>query len=79
MDMITKAIRLRKERKMATIKRRAWRTSKGERKEAWRVRYVDQYGETRTRQFAKRQMTWFKRQLPIDWQNADSIDVNKLV
>ena len=39
---------------MATIKRRAWRTSKGERKEAWRVRYVDQYGETRTRQFDKR-------------------------
>ena len=39
---------------MATIKKRGWRTSKGERKEAWRVRYVDQHGETRTRQFDKR-------------------------
>lgn len=36
---------------MATVKRRAWNTAKGERKEAWRVRYVDQHGETRTRQF----------------------------
>jgi len=33
----------------------------------------------RTRQFAKRQMTWFKRQLPCKWFNAGSIDVNKLV
>jgi integrase len=36
---------------MATIRRRGWITSKGERKEAWRVRYVDQHGETRTKQF----------------------------
>jgi integrase len=36
---------------MATIKKRAWTTGKGERREAWRVRYVDQHGETRTRQF----------------------------
>jgi len=36
---------------MATVKRRAWRTAKGERKEAWRVRYIDQHGVTRTRQF----------------------------
>jgi tRNA dimethylallyltransferase len=34
--------------------------------------------KTRTRQFAKRQLTWFKRQLPVEWLNADSIDVNKL-
>ena len=39
---------------MATVKRRAWRTTAGERKEAWRVRYVDQHGMTRTRQFEKR-------------------------
>jgi len=36
---------------MATVKKRTWTTSKGERKEAWRVRYVDQHGATRTRQF----------------------------
>lgn len=36
---------------MATVRRRAWTTPKGERKEAWRVRYVDQHGATRTRQF----------------------------
>ncbi len=39
---------------MATVKRRAWITEKGERKEAWRVRYIDQYGATRTRQFERR-------------------------
>lgn len=37
---------------MATVKRRAWTSASGERREAWRVRYVDQHGETRTRQFA---------------------------
>lgn len=36
---------------MATIKKRSWKTAKGERREAWRVRYVDQHGETRTKQF----------------------------
>jgi len=36
---------------MSTIRKRTWTTSKGERKEAWRVRYVDQHGATRTRQF----------------------------
>jgi len=36
---------------MATVKKRAWTTGKGDRKEAWRVRYVDQHGVTRTRQF----------------------------
>lgn len=36
---------------MATIKKRTWTTGKGERREAWRVRYVDQHGSTRTRQF----------------------------
>lgn len=36
---------------MATIRKRAWTTATGERKAAWRVRYVDQLGKTRTRQF----------------------------
>lgn len=36
---------------MATIRKRAWTTGKGEKREAWRVRYVDQHGVTRTRQF----------------------------
>ena len=36
---------------MATIRKRTWRASTGERKEAWRVRYVDQHGKDRTRQF----------------------------
>jgi integrase len=36
---------------MATIRKRAWITGKGERREAWRVRYVDQHGKTCTRQF----------------------------
>ncbi len=36
---------------MATVKKRAWTTASGERREAWRVRYVDQHGAARTRQF----------------------------
>lgn len=36
---------------MATVRKRSWTTPKGERKEAWRVRYVDQHGKSRTRQF----------------------------
>jgi integrase len=36
---------------MATIRKRAWTTGKGEKREAWRVRYVDQHGKTCTRQF----------------------------
>jgi len=36
---------------MATVKKRSWRTAGGDTKEAWRVRYVDQHGKTRTRQF----------------------------
>ncbi|MEG3089525.1 tyrosine-type recombinase/integrase [Sphingomonas sp. PB4P5] len=36
---------------MATVKKRAWQTATGEHREAWRVRYVDQHGDTRTRQF----------------------------
>jgi hypothetical protein len=39
---------------MATVKKRGWVSAAGERKEAWRVRYVDQHGVTRTRQFALR-------------------------
>ena len=30
--------------------------------------------KTRTRQFAKRQMTWFKRQLPVQWMQVASND-----
>jgi integrase len=37
---------------MATVKRRTWRTDDGALREAWRVRYVDQHGKARTRQFA---------------------------
>lgn len=36
---------------MATVRKRAWKTPAGESREAWRVRYVDQAGKTRTRQF----------------------------
>jgi len=36
---------------MATVRRRTWTTRAGDRREAWRVRYVDQHGITRTRQF----------------------------
>lgn len=36
---------------MATVRKRTWETPTGERREAWRVRYVDQHGKTRTRQF----------------------------
>src|ERR1044072_2983074 len=36
---------------MATVKRRTWRTGDGAQKEAWRVRYVDQHGKARARQF----------------------------
>jgi len=37
---------------MAAIRKRAWTTATGERREAWRVSYVDQHGKTLTRQFA---------------------------
>ena len=36
---------------MATVRKRAWTTPAGDHREAWRVRYVDQGGITRTRQF----------------------------
>jgi integrase len=36
---------------MATVRRRTWTTPKGQKHESWRVRYVDQHGITRTRQF----------------------------
>ncbi len=36
---------------MATVKERNWTTGSGKEKSAWRVRYVDQQGITRTRQF----------------------------
>jgi tRNA dimethylallyltransferase len=41
--------------------------------------------KVRTRQFAKRQLTWFKRQLPVRWMNVSEnvveelIDIHKLV
>jgi integrase len=38
---------------MATIKRRAWTTSKGERREAWVVRYADQDGKWRLKTFER--------------------------
>lgn len=39
---------------MATVRRRFWATRTGEKREAWRVRYVDQHGVTRTRQFDRK-------------------------
>jgi integrase len=39
---------------MATIRKRSWTTPKGEHREAWRVRYVDNDGNDRTRQFDKK-------------------------
>lgn len=39
---------------MATIKKRKWQTSAGERREAWRLRYVDGQGVERSKQFAKK-------------------------
>jgi integrase len=42
-----------KEHVMATIKRRAWSTSKGEQREAWVVRYADQDGRWRLKTFAR--------------------------
>jgi integrase len=38
---------------MASIKRRAWTTSKGERREAWVVRYADQDGVWRLKTFGR--------------------------
>lgn len=39
---------------MATIKKRSWINSRGERKEAWQLRYVDSQGVERSKQFAKK-------------------------
>lgn len=39
---------------MATIKKRAWTTGKGERKEAWQLRYVDSQGVERSKQFDRK-------------------------
>jgi integrase len=39
---------------MATVTKRRWKAGDGSTKEAWRVRYVDQHGQTRTRQFDKK-------------------------
>lgn len=33
----------------------------------------------RTRNFAKRQMTWFKRVNGVEWYDADEMDINKIV
>jgi tRNA dimethylallyltransferase len=32
-------------------------------------------GQQATRNYAKRQYTWFRRQLPPDWQRIESLDV----
>lgn len=39
---------------MATITKRRWRSSDGQWKEAWRLRYVDGQGQPRTKQFDKK-------------------------
>jgi integrase len=39
---------------MATIKKRSWITSKGERREAWLLRYTDASGRRRAKQFPKK-------------------------
>ena len=39
---------------MATIKKRRWRTRNGEWKEAWRLRYVDNCGKERQKQFDRK-------------------------
>lgn len=36
---------------MATVKKRSWRTARGEHKEAWRVSYTDREGERQHKQF----------------------------
>lgn len=39
---------------MASIKKRVWTSPTGERREAWRLRYVDVHGVERSKQFAKK-------------------------
>ena len=39
---------------MATIKKRRWKTSSGEWKEAWRLRYTDAHGVERSKQFDRK-------------------------
>ncbi len=39
---------------MATIKKRTWVNQKGERKEAWQLRYVDAHGAERSKQFERK-------------------------
>lgn len=39
---------------MASIKKRAWTTPKGEKREAWRLRYTDAQGVERNKQFDKK-------------------------
>jgi integrase len=37
-----------------SVRKRIWKTAKGEKKEAWIVDYVDQHGERRGKNFAKK-------------------------
>lgn len=39
---------------MSSIRKRSWTTPKGEKRDAWRVRYVDNEGKGRTRQFDRK-------------------------
>ena len=39
---------------MATIKKRVWTNAKGERQEAWQLRYIDQHGKERAKQFGRK-------------------------
>lgn len=39
---------------MATVKKRVWTNAKGERQEAWQLRYLDQHGKERAKQFARK-------------------------
>ena len=39
---------------MTTIRKRAWRTPKGEQRESWQVRYLDNAGKEHARQFDRK-------------------------
>jgi integrase len=46
--------RRKRQKPMATIKKRKWRTAKGELKEAWQLRYFDAAGKRRSKTFDKK-------------------------
>ena len=39
---------------MATIRKRAWTTASGERRESWQVDFLDQHGKRRHKQFDRK-------------------------